>query len=73
MFIDRTEVNDFDTFNLRDMKLYTRFAEEMLHEGILVRPNGLWYVSSAHGQEEIDKTLSAVERVAQKIAHNNQL
>ncbi|WP_282943124.1 aspartate aminotransferase family protein [Paenibacillus sp. RC67] len=73
MFIDRTEVNDFDTFNLRDMKLYTRFAEEMLHEGVLVRPNGLWYVSSAHGQEEIDKTLSAVERVAQKLAHNNQV
>lgn len=68
MFIDRTEVADFDTFNLRDSQLYTRFAEEMLHEGILVRPNGLWYVSTAHGEKEVLDTLAAVERVAQRIA-----
>ncbi|MZQ81395.1 aminotransferase class III-fold pyridoxal phosphate-dependent enzyme [Paenibacillus sp. 5J-6] len=68
MFIDRTEVADFDTFNLRDSQLYTRFAEEMLHEGVLVRPNGLWYVSTAHGEKEVLETLAAVERVAQRIA-----
>lgn len=68
MFIDRTEVTDFDTFNLRDSQLYTRFAEEMLHEGILVRPNGLWYVSTAHGEKEVLETLAAVERVAHRIA-----
>ncbi|BFT72882.1 aspartate aminotransferase family protein [Paenibacillus sp. P36] len=68
MFIDRDEVSDFDTFNLRDSQLYTRFAEEMLDEGILVRPNGLWYVSTAHGEKEVQETLAAVEKVAQRIA-----
>lgn len=68
MFIDRSEVSDFDTFNLRDSQLYTQFAEEMLNEGVLVRPNGLWYVSTAHGEKEVQETLAAVERVAQRIA-----
>lgn len=70
MFIERTEVTDFDTFNQRDSQLYTRFAEEMLHEGVLVRPNGLWYVSTAHGEKEVLDTLAAVERVVHRIAAN---
>lgn len=68
MFIDQSEVSDFDTFQLRDTQLYTRFAEEMLNAGILVRPNGLWYVSAAHGEAEVRETLDAVERVAMRIA-----
>ncbi|ULL15932.1 aminotransferase class III-fold pyridoxal phosphate-dependent enzyme [Paenibacillus sp. H1-7] len=67
MFIDRPEVADFDTFNQRDTGLYARFAEEMLKEGILVRPNGLWYVSTAHGEDEVKETLVAVEKVMKRI------
>jgi len=37
MFIDALEVNDFDTFNKRDSAKYTRFAELMLGEGVLLR------------------------------------
>lgn len=63
MFIDADTVNDFDTFNTRDAALYARFAELMLDEGVLLRMNGLWYISIAHTQADIDQTLRAVDRV----------
>jgi glutamate-1-semialdehyde 2,1-aminomutase len=63
MFIDALEVNDFDTFNKRDSAKYTRFAELMLEEGVLLRPNGLWYISTAHRKSEIEETLRAIDRV----------
>ncbi|MDR6553193.1 aspartate aminotransferase family protein [Paenibacillus qinlingensis] len=63
MFIDAIEVNDFETFNKRDAAQYTRFAELMLEEGVLLRPNGLWYISTAHQSAEIEATLRAMDRV----------
>lgn len=63
IFIDSLEVNDFETFNKRDSAKYARFAELMLDEGILLRPNGLWYISTAHYKSDIEETLRAVDRV----------
>lgn len=63
MFIDRESVNHFDQFQERNAGLYAKFAEQMLEEGVLVRPNGLWYISSEHQQEHIEKTLQAINRV----------
>ncbi|CAK4844476.1 unnamed protein product [Aphanomyces euteiches] len=63
MFIDASEVKDFDTFNKRDSAKYVRFAELMLDEGILLRPNGLWYISAAHRKSDIEETLQAIDRV----------
>lgn len=68
VFIDTLEVNDFETFNKRDSAKYARFAEMMLNEGVLLRPNGLWYISTAHNKSDIEETLHAVDRV---LAHLN--
>ncbi|QGQ95567.1 aspartate aminotransferase family protein [Paenibacillus psychroresistens] len=62
MFTDALEVNDFDTFNKRDSAKYTHFAELMLEEGVLLRPNGLWYISTAHQKSDIEATLHAIDR-----------
>lgn len=62
MFTDEQEVTDFDTFNKRDAGKYARFAELMLSEGVLLRPNGLWYISTAHSLPDIEVTLLAVDR-----------
>lgn len=62
MFIDKEEVTDFDTFNTRDAAKYARFAEIMMEEGVIVRPSGLWYISTTHGKAEIEQTLQAVDR-----------
>ncbi|MGZ9584247.1 aspartate aminotransferase family protein [Paenibacillus marinisediminis] len=63
MFTEADQVNDFETFNTRDAGLYARFAELMLGEGVLLRMNGLWYISTAHTHADVDQTLQAVDRV----------
>ncbi|PYI55836.1 aspartate aminotransferase family protein [Paenibacillus flagellatus] len=62
MFIDEDEVTHFDTFQKRDAAKYAKFAEYMLDEGVLVRPNGLWYISAVHEPSHIEATLAAIDR-----------
>lgn len=62
MFTDETEVEDFASFNKRDAARYARFAEQLLKEGVIVRSSGLWYVSAAHGEPEVESTLESVDR-----------
>ena len=47
-----------------DTALYGEFALALLDEGILVLPDGRWYISAAHTDEDVEVTLRAVERVA---------
>lgn len=68
MFINESEVTDFETFNRRDAALYARFAELMLSHGVLIRPNGLWYISTVHGEQEIEATLKAVDAALSQLA-----
>lgn len=48
-----------------DMALFKRFFHAMLNEGIYLAPSAyeIGFVSAAHGQKEIDKTLSIAEKV----------
>jgi len=62
MFTEEERVEDFDAFNRRDAAKYSRFAERMLEEGVLVRPSGLWYVSAVHGEDEVQSTLASADR-----------
>lgn len=45
-----------------DKSLYSDFALALLDEGILVLPDGRWYLSTAHTDDDIAMTLAAVER-----------
>jgi glutamate-1-semialdehyde 2,1-aminomutase len=47
---------------LADGRLYDDFALALLDEGVLVLPDGRWYLSTAHTPEDIDLTLAAAER-----------
>jgi glutamate-1-semialdehyde 2,1-aminomutase len=46
-----------------DAARYSDFAIGMLDEGVLLLPDGRWYISAAHSDADIDFTLSAAERV----------
>ena len=48
---------------------YARFFHGMLDEGIYLPPSGFeaWFLSAAHGDEEIDRTLEAANKVASAI------
>jgi glutamate-1-semialdehyde 2,1-aminomutase len=42
---------------------YANFAFELLTKGVRILPRGTWFLSSAHKNTDIDKTLSAVRDV----------
>ncbi len=52
--------NDLDGL---DKPLLAKFLQGMTKEGILVVPDGRWYVSMAHNDEDIDRTLESAEKV----------
>jgi glutamate-1-semialdehyde 2,1-aminomutase len=61
MFTEKCRVDDFDAFGKRDAAAYAEFTAMLLEEGVLVRPNGLWYVSAVHSDEDVRKTAEAVD------------
>lgn len=46
--------------------LYSDFGLALLDEGILVLPDGRWYLSSAHTADDIEQTLNAIRRVVEQ-------
>ncbi len=45
-----------------DMATYSDFVLALLDEGILVLPDGRWYISAAHTESDIEATLQAAGR-----------
>jgi glutamate-1-semialdehyde 2,1-aminomutase len=45
-----------------DAQAYSDFVLALLDEGVLALPDGRWYCSVAHSDDDIDVTLAAVER-----------
>lgn len=60
-FADRPPRTYRDTL-AANTKLYSDFSLALLDEGILVLPDGRWYLSTAHTDKDIEATLSAAER-----------
>lgn len=54
-------VHDFRGAQLRDRARYQRLAERMAGAGVWLAGRGIWYLSVAHGDREVD---TALERVA---------
>jgi len=49
---------------LANQRLYSDFVLALLDEGILILPDGRWYLSTAHSDADIEATLAACERAA---------
>jgi glutamate-1-semialdehyde 2,1-aminomutase len=47
-----------------DEQKYSDFTLALLDEGILVLPDGRWYLSTAHRKNDIDRTIEAIKRAA---------
>jgi len=60
-------VTDYRAFALRDKEAYTRFWMALQERGIRGIPDGLWFVSTAHTQKDIDKTLKAVNEAMKEV------
>jgi glutamate-1-semialdehyde 2,1-aminomutase len=46
-----------------DASLYSNFALALLDLGVLVLPDGRWYVSAAHSDNDIEQTLQIVQSI----------
>jgi len=59
-FNDETEAVDYRSSLRRDAAAYDRLWLALQERGIRAVPGGLWFVSTAHTSEDIDRTLEAV-------------
>lgn len=65
LFTDTPVVSYRDTFRLNS-QLYSRFWVALLDRGVRIwqSARGLWYLSAAHTEEDIDSTLDTITKVA---------
>lgn len=61
-FMDEPALNYRGTL-AANTKMYSDFAIGLLDEGVLVLPDGRWYLSTAHTDADIDRTLALIETV----------
>jgi glutamate-1-semialdehyde 2,1-aminomutase len=61
-FMEKPARNYRDTL-AANTAMYRDFVLAMLDEGELVLPDGRWYLSAAHSDEDIEATLASVDRV----------
>ncbi len=63
VFFNDQPVTNFEQAKACDMQRYASFFRSMLNSGVFLPPSGFeaWFVSSAHGEEQLEQTVSAVE------------
>jgi glutamate-1-semialdehyde 2,1-aminomutase len=59
---DAIEVDDLRALRSLDADRYKRFAARLAEEGVWVAGRGVWYVSAAHGERELEAALDRVRR-----------
>ncbi len=68
-FTDHTPIRDYRDYALHcDKERYSVFTEAMLARGVRLIGRGIWYVSAAHTDEHVQRTLEAVDQVLAEIA-----
>jgi glutamate-1-semialdehyde 2,1-aminomutase len=69
-FTDQPAVTSFDEVKRCDTAKFSQFFHHMLQNGIYLAPSAFeaGFISSAHKQPELDKTLVAINKVFKKLA-----
>jgi glutamate-1-semialdehyde 2,1-aminomutase len=55
------DVTDYRSWAGRDVAAHDRFWEALQDRGIRTVPEGTWFVSAAHTEEDVARTLAAVD------------
>jgi glutamate-1-semialdehyde 2,1-aminomutase len=66
-FTDKDDLADYRDTLGDDTDRLSRFVMEALKEGIYLLPDGRWYVSAVHGEEDIAETLEKMALVFQRL------
>ncbi len=69
LFFCPERVTDFASAQRADTALFARYFAAMIEEGVYIAPSQFeaTFVSAAHSDEDIDKTLACVKRALQKL------
>lgn len=67
-FTERNAIREYRDLWACDEALYGTFAARMLDAGVRLIPRGLWYVSLAHAEADVDLALEAAGRVLKELA-----
>jgi glutamate-1-semialdehyde 2,1-aminomutase len=60
-FLDVDEITDYRSYSRQDAARQQAFLRALQAEGVRVTARGTWFMSAAHGDTEIDRTLEAAE------------
>ena len=67
-FTELPAIKDYRDYALHcDKERYARFVLAMLTRGVRLIERGVWYISAAHTEEQVVKTLSAVTEALQEV------
>jgi glutamate-1-semialdehyde 2,1-aminomutase len=68
-FTPLKKIRNYPDFCRSDAQLFMEFRNKMLERGIFIRPShfGELYISAAHTDEDMDKTLEAAEAVVREM------
>jgi glutamate-1-semialdehyde 2,1-aminomutase len=66
-FTELPAIRDYRDYALHcDKERYSRFCVAMLQRGVRLIERGVWYLSAAHTEEHLEKTLQAAEAALQE-------
>jgi glutamate-1-semialdehyde 2,1-aminomutase len=70
LFFAEGPILSFEDVRKADHARYAAFLHAMLEQGVYLPPSGYeaWFVSAAHGEAEIDRTLEAVREAAARVS-----
>jgi glutamate-1-semialdehyde 2,1-aminomutase len=69
LFFTEGPVTDYRTAKMSDTKRFAQFFIEMMNQGIYLPPSQYeaWFISLAHTQKDLDKTIEACDAALKKI------
>lgn len=70
MFFTNERVTNYETAKTSNLDLFARYYQEMANEGIFLPPSQFegMFLSTAHTDEDIEKTIEAARRAFAKIS-----
>jgi glutamate-1-semialdehyde 2,1-aminomutase len=66
-FTDKPALYDYRDVAETDQERGLAFCQALQDEGVRVTQRGVWFLSAAHGDAEIDETLAAAERALSRV------
>ncbi len=74
VYFTREKVTNYEQAEKTDGEMFAKFFKLMLHQGINLAPSKYeaWFITIAHTEEDIKKTISAVEQSFKQLSHDKK-